>query len=105
MVVGAPTVTLSVPFTLAHDSTTNAVAYLPGSDPTAGVLLLTAHLDHLGIGADGTIWPGANDDASGTVALMEIARSMAMGKRPRRGILFVAYGSEERGGFGARWFG
>ncbi|MCU6456042.1 M28 family peptidase [Sphingomonas sp. A2-49] len=99
------TVTLSVPFTLAHDSTTNAVAYLPGSDPAAGVLLLSAHLDHLGVGADGTIWPGANDDASGTVALMEIARAMAAGKRPRRGILFVAYGSEERGGFGSRWFG
>ena len=98
-------VVLSVPFTLAHDTTTNAVAYLPGRDPTAGVLLLSAHLDHLGIGADGTIWPGANDDASGTVALLEIARAMATGKQPRRGILFVAYGSEERGGFGSRWFG
>lgn len=98
-------VTLSIPFTLAHATTTNAVAYLLGRDPAAGVLLLTAHLDHLGVGADGTIWPGANDDASGTVALMEIARAMATGKRPRRGILFVAYGSEERGGFGARWFG
>ncbi|USU09981.1 M28 family peptidase [Sphingomonadaceae bacterium OTU29MARTA1] len=31
------------------------------------VLVLSAHLDHLGVGADGTIWPGANDDASGTV--------------------------------------
>jgi len=98
-------VVLSVPFTLAHDTTTNAVAYLPGRDPTAGVLLLSAHLDHLGIGADGTIWPGANDDASGTVALLEIARAMATGKQPRRGILFVAYGSEEKGGFGSRWFG
>lgn len=97
--------TLSVPFTLAHDTTTNAVAYLPGRDPAAGVLLLSAHLDHLGVGADGTIWPGANDDASGTVALLEIARAMAAGKAPRRGILFVAYGSEEKGGFGSRWFG
>ncbi len=96
---------LSVPFTLAHDTTTNAVAYLPGRDPTAGVLLLSAHLDHLGVGPDGTIWPGANDDGSGTVALLEIARAMAAGKQPRRGILFVAYGSEERGGFGSRWFG
>ncbi len=96
---------LSVPFTLAHDTMTNAVAYLSSRDPTAGVLLLSAHLDHLGVGADGTIWPGANDDASGTAALLEIARAMAAGKQPRRGILFVAYGSEERGGFGARWFG
>lgn len=97
--------TLSIPFTLVHAKTTNAVAFLPGSDPAAGLLLLSAHLDHLGVGADGTIWPGANDDASGTVALMEIARAMAAGKRPRRGILFVAYGSEEKGGFGSRWFG
>lgn len=99
------TATLSVPFTLAHDTTTNAVAYLPGRDASAAVLLLSSHLDHLGVGADGTIWPGANDDASGTVALLEIARAMAAGKQPRRGILFVAYGSEERGGFGSRWFG
>ncbi|WP_308814756.1 M28 family peptidase [Sphingomonas sp. GV3] len=99
------TAVLSIPFTLSHDVTTNAIAYLPGRDPAAGVLLLTAHLDHLGVGADGTIWPGANDDASGTVALLEIARAMAAGKAPRRGILFVAYGSEERGGFGSRWFG
>ncbi|MGR6330625.1 M28 family metallopeptidase [Sphingomonas sp. XXL09] len=99
------TAIVSIPFTLARTETTNAVAYLPGRDPTAGVLLLTAHLDHLGVGADGTIWPGANDDASGTVALLEIARVLAAGKAPRRGILFVAYGSEEAGGFGARWFG
>jgi aminopeptidase YwaD len=99
------TAVLSVPFTLEHAVTTNAVGYLPGTDPAAGVILLSAHLDHLGVAPDGTVWPGANDDASGTVALLEIARTMAMGKRPRRGVLFVAYGSEERGGFGARWFG
>lgn len=60
--------TLSIPFRLAHDTTTNEVAYLPGSDPSAGLLLLSAHLDHLGMGMDGTIWPGANDDAPGTNA-------------------------------------
>lgn len=97
--------TLVVPFELERASTTNAVAYLPGTDPTAGLLLLTAHLDHLGTAPDGQMWPGANDDASGVVALLEIARNLAAGKRPRRGILFVAYGSEEAGGFGARWFG
>lgn len=96
---------LSVPFALEHTQTTNAVGYLPGTDPKAGVILLSAHLDHLGVAPDGTVWPGANDDASGTVALLEIARVLATGKRPRRGVLFVGYGSEERGGFGARWFG
>lgn len=87
------------------DITTNAIGYLPGSDPAAGVLLFSAHLDHLGVLADGTVMHGANDDASGTVAVLEIARAMAAGKRPRRSLMFVAYGSEEIGLFGSAFFG
>lgn len=83
--------------------TTNALGFLPGTDPAAGVLLVTAHLDHLGVRPDGKVMYGANDDASGTAAVLELARTLA-GKKHRRGILFVAYGSEEAGGFGARWF-
>ena len=86
------------------DVTTNAIGYLPGTDPKAGVLLLTAHLDHLGVRPDGTIMHGANDDASGSTAVLELAQAMAAGKRPRRGILFVAYGSEEIGEFGSLYF-
>jgi hypothetical protein len=97
-------VTLAVPFELEATATTNSVAYLPGTDPGAGVLLLLAHLDHLGQRADGKIMHGANDDASGLVALMELARALASAKPMRRGILFVAYGSEEIGGFGAKHF-
>lgn len=85
--------------------TTNAVGYLPGTDADAGVILLSAHLDHLGVRADGVVMHGANDDASGTVAVLELAHALATGKRHRRGILFVAYGSEEIGGFGSTWFG
>lgn len=84
--------------------TTNAVGYLPGRDPKAGVLLYSAHLDHLGVRPDGVVMPGANDDASGTTAVLELAHALATGRAPRRGILFVAYGSEEIGGFGASWF-
>ena len=47
---------------------TNAIGYLPGTDPNAGILLISAHLDHLGMQGD-TIMPGANDDASGTTAV------------------------------------
>lgn len=83
--------------------TTNALGYLPGTDPAAGVILITAHLDHLGVRPDGKVMYGANDDASGTAAVLELARTL-VGKKHRRGILFVAYGSEEAGGFGARWF-
>lgn len=84
--------------------TTNAIGYLPGSDPNAGYLLVSAHLDHLGV-RQGTIMPGANDDASGTTAVIELAHALAGGAAMRRGILFVCYGSEELGGFGSRYFG
>lgn len=89
---------------LSTGPTTNAVGYLPGTDPKAGVLLLSAHLDHIGVRGDGVVMPGANDDASGTTAVIELARALAAGKPMKRGILFVAYGSEEAGGFGARYF-
>lgn len=85
--------------------TTNAIGYLPGTDPKAGVILFSAHLDHLGVLADGTVMSGANDDASGTTAVLELARAMAAAGPMKRGILFVAYGSEELGGFGSTWFG
>lgn len=83
--------------------TTNAVGWLPGTDPKAGVLLVSAHVDHLGVRPDGKVMYGANDDASGTAAVLELARTLSTRKH-RRGILFVAYGSEEAGGFGAHWF-
>ncbi|USI74999.1 M28 family metallopeptidase [Sphingomonas morindae] len=93
--------------TVARDpgSTSNAIGYLPGTDPQAGVILLSAHLDHLGQRADGTIFHGANDDASGTTAVMELARALAATGPHRRGLLFVAYGSEEAGTYGSRYFG
>jgi aminopeptidase YwaD len=84
--------------------TTNAIGYLPGTDPNAGYLLITAHLDHLGV-QQGTVMPGANDDASGTTAVIELAHALSAGPPLRRGILFVCYGSEELGGFGSRYFG
>lgn len=87
-------------------TTTNAIGYLPGNDPKAGTVLYTAHLDHLGVQPDGvTIMHGANDDASGTTAVLEIAHALAVGEKPKRSILFVAYGSEEIGGFGSTYFG
>jgi len=96
---------VDVPVAASPATTTNAIGYLPGTDPKAGVILLTAHLDHLGVRPDGVVMPGANDDASGTVAVIELARAFAAMKPMKRGILFVAYGSEEIGGLGSTWFG
>jgi hypothetical protein len=98
-------VVLDVPVATEKGITTNAIGYLPGTDPKAGVILLSAHLDHLGVRPDGVVMPGANDDASGTVAVIELARAFAAKGPQKRGILFVAYGSEEIGGLGSTWFG
>ena len=89
--------------------TWNTLAWLKGSAPDADkeVILLTAHLDHLGLGKayDGdTISNGADDDASGTTAVLELARVLSQGPRPRRSILFVLFGSEELGGYGNQYF-
>src|SRR3546814_16002523 len=65
----------------------------------------SSDLDHLGVQPDGTVMYGANDDASGTTAVIEIARALAAGKQPKRSILFVCYGSEEIGLYGSTYFG
>lgn len=84
--------------------TWNAIAILPGSDPANDVILLTAHLDHLGIGpanaAGDTIYNGADDDASGTTAVLVLAHVLAIGPHLRRTVVFALFGSEELGGFG-----
>jgi aminopeptidase YwaD len=92
--------------------TWNVVGRLAGSDPSASaeVVVLSAHLDHLGSrpGAStdvtDTVYNGADDDASGVVAVLELARVMASGPRPRRPVVFALFGSEESGGYGARYF-
>jgi aminopeptidase YwaD len=68
---------LTLPVRRDDARTTNAIGYLAGSDPKAGIILLSAHLDHLGVRPDGVIMHGANDDASGTTAVLELARAMA----------------------------
>lgn len=87
--------------------TWNTVAVLPGTTQADEVVLLTAHLDHLGIGpaVDGdTIYNGADDDASGTTAVLTLAHILATGRPPRRTIVFALFGSEELGGFGNAGF-
>jgi aminopeptidase YwaD len=89
-------------------STWNAIGILPGRDPEArGAILLSAHLDHLGIGVPvngDNIYNGADDDASGTTAVLELARILGRGVRPRRTVIFALFGSEELGGLGSGYF-
>lgn len=76
----------------------NAVGLLEGSDPAlrSETILITAHYDHLGL-QKGHVYPGANDNASGTVAVMELARLFLENReRPKRSLLFAVFGSEEQ---------
>jgi hypothetical protein len=89
--------------------TRNVIGLLPGSDPKLKneVILLTAHLDHLGIGAPvngDAIYNGADDDASGCVAVLQLANALAHGERPKRTVIFAFFGSEETGGQGDTFF-
>jgi len=88
----------------------NLVGVLRGSDPELRkeFLVISAHLDHLGIGEPvkgDKIYNGAMDDASGIASLIEVARMMKeSGAKPRRSILFLAVTGEEKGLLGSQYF-
>ena len=84
----------------------NVVGILPGSDPKLSqeFVILSAHYDHVGR-RKGELYPGANDDASGTASVMEIAAAIAAGPtRPKRSILFMTFFGEERGLLGSKYY-
>ncbi len=89
----------------------NVVAIVRGSDPVLKdtYLLVTAHYDHVGVKSEGDgdrIYNGANDDASGTASVLEIASALAaMETKPKRSIVFVALFGEEIGLFGSQFYG
>lgn len=107
---GTPIEFGGTPAAIQTTRTWNAAGKITGSDPAIGseVILLSSHLDHLGVRentpGDDKIFNGADDDASGTVAVMELARILASGKRPKRTVYFVSFGSEEAGGGGSGYF-
>jgi Zn-dependent M28 family amino/carboxypeptidase len=88
----------------------NIVGVLPGSDPELKkeYVVISAHLDHLGIGEPvngDRIYNGAMDDASGDASLIEIARAMRdSGTKPKRSILFLSVTGEEKGLLGSQYF-
>jgi hypothetical protein len=89
--------------------TTNVIGILRGSNPVLAkeTILLSAHLDHLGVGREvngDSIYNGADDDASGVTAVLELASVLAADAKPKRTVVFVLFGSEEIGGWGARYF-
>jgi hypothetical protein len=83
----------------------NIVAMLPGTDPVLKeeYIVLHAHLDHLGLNSRGQVMNGADDNASGSAVVLEIAEALAM-KPSKRSFLFVLFTGEEKGTLGSEWF-
>ncbi|MDD7887803.1 M28 family peptidase [Flavivirga sp. 57AJ16] len=86
-------------FSRGINSSENVLAYIEGSEKPDEVIIISAHLDHLGISDDGQIYHGADDDGSGTVAIMEMAQAFSLAKKeghgPKRSILFLHFTAEE----------
>lgn len=86
----------------------NVIGFLEGSDLKDEYVFITAHYDHLGTRNDTTIYYGADDDGSGTVSILELAKAFAKakaeGKGPRRSIVFMAVSGEEKGLWGSEYY-
>lgn len=84
----------------------NVVAWLEGSDPElkSEYVVIGSHLDHLGI-SNGQVFPGADDNGSGSTATLNIAKAMAMNPvKPKRSVLFIWFAAEEIGLVGSKHY-
>lgn len=88
----------------------NVLGFLEGNDPVLKkeIVVITAHYDHLGMNADGEVFNGADDDGSGTTAVLELAEAFSKAKKqgygPKRSILFMTVVGEEKGLLGSEWY-
>ncbi len=88
----------------------NIIGVLPGADENLPLrerrfLLIGAHYDHIGVGEDGQVYNGADDDATGTAAALEVARLLSAGERPKETVVFVLFSGEEGGRRGSSALG
>ena len=87
--------------------TENVVAIIPGAEIPKEYIVISAHLDHVGV-KNGQIYNGADDDGSGNVAMLEIAEAFQMAvkenNRPKRSIIFLHVTGEEKGLLGSRYY-
>ncbi|MFT6207503.1 MAG: hypothetical protein ACJA0T_001411 [Colwellia sp.] len=94
---------------ITEKTLTNIVAILPGKDKNLEkakeIVLYSSHYDHLGLSADGKeVFNGADDDASGTSAVINLAQHFASQGNNKRTLMFSAFTAEEIGGFGSKYF-
>jgi hypothetical protein len=94
---------------VSRRSAPNVLAVLPGADSLHGgeYVALGAHIDGLGVGppvGGDSIYNGADDDASGTAAVLEVAEALAHGPRPHRSVMFVLFSGTEQGFWGSEYY-
>ena len=100
---------IALAVTARHDASAvgyNVAGYVEGSDPRlrGECLVVGGHFDHTGLHC-GILFPGADDNASGSAVVMEMARAFArLGRKPRRSVVFVLFGGEEMGLQGSHYF-
>ncbi len=98
--------TMTVPVRETQDGVPNVIGFLKGSDPEVNdeYIVIGAHLDHLG-NRNGQVYPGADDNGSGSTAILQIARALTLNPvKPRRSVLFIWFTGEEMGLQGSRYY-
>ena len=98
---------LKVTHEISENKLQNVLGVLPGKSKKNEYVIFSAHYDHIGTtgkNINDSIFNGANDDASGTVAIMALAKHYGKLKNNERTIIFVAFTAEEIGGYGSKYF-
>ncbi|WP_248723312.1 M28 family peptidase [Seonamhaeicola sp. ML3] len=89
-------------------TTNNVLAFIEGSENPEEVIVISAHLDHIGLDKKGNVNNGADDNGSGTVAMLQMAQAFNLakkaGKGPKRSILFAHFTAEEIGKKGSEYY-
>lgn len=101
------TITIELKIIRETRQTENVAGILRGSDPLLKnqVVAITAHYDHLGKSKDGVIYPGADDDGSGTATVLELAEAFVKNPvKPKYSLLFMTVAGEEKGLLGSQYY-
>jgi hypothetical protein len=101
------TVSIEMSNTKEIKTTENVLGLLEGSDSKLKdeIVAFTAHFDHLGVTSDGVVYPGADDDGSGTVTVLELAQAFTANPiKTKRSLLFMTVVGEEKGLWGSDWY-
>lgn|SRR5690606_10487565 len=99
-------------FSGKYGDTENVIAFIKGRDyenpNTREFVVISAHYDHVGVDEEGNVFNGADDDASGNMAILEIAEAFKLavekGYRPKRSIVFLHFTAEEKGLLGSKFY-